>query len=515
MKRMKFFKYVGLVVGIGLLVTACKPNLLDTTNPNAQTTQTFWKTSQDAVKGTNAIYGALQLDGSYMRFCNTTADLRGDDTKADSPWNEMTDDGDFSLTATSLQVALIWKVMYEGIYRANQVLENVPNIQMDNNLKNRLLGEAHFLRGLFYFHLVKFYHNVPLITHTAQSQKDYLQAQAPPDSVWMQIESDFQAAIPALPLKYSGNDVGRATKGAAEAYLGKAYLFNKQWQKASDEFKKVIDSGVYGLVANYRDNFTTADENNKESIFEVQFSRSVGGTAIGWQSPPQPDWGQTQARSITYAPTGFGWADIEPTRILFNEFKKDTTVTGGVDPRLPASLFYNYPGETVYGVPFKQAYPGADSTDIFWRKYENDTPGGNEFDARSGINIRLMRYADVLLMYAEAQNNLGNTSVAYTYVQKVRDRAELPDLQTIKPGMNQQQMQDQIAHERFLELNGEEHRFDDIVRWGWLKDPAKLKWLQQRDPEFNGYVPGREYLPIPQSEIDVNPKLHQNQGYGS
>lgn len=510
---MKFYKFVGLIIGITVLSTACKPNLLNVTNPNAQTTQTFWKTSQDAVRGTNAIYEVLQLDGGYMRFSNTVPDLRADDTKADSPWIEMTDTGDFSMPATSLGAQLIWKVYYEGIYRANQVIENVPGIKMDANLKARLLGEAHFLRGLYYFNLVKYYHNVPLVLHTVKSQKDYLVSQAPADSVWMQIESDFKAAIPVLPLKYSGNDIGRATKGAAEAYLGKAYLFNKQWQDAANEFKKVIDSGVYGLVANYRDNFTSTDENNKESIFEVQFSRNVGGTVIGWQSPPYPDWGQTQARSITYAPTNFGWADIEPTRILYDEFRKDTTVTGGVDPRLKASLFYDYPGETVYGVPYKKEYPGADSTQIFWRKYESDTPGGNEFDARSGINIRLMRYADVLMMYAEAENDLGNTNTAYTYVQMVRARADLPDLKTVMPNMDKQQMQDEIAHERFLEFCGEGHRFDDIVRWGWLNDPTKLAWLRQRDPEFDGYVKGREYLPIPQSELDVNPKLKQNPGY--
>ncbi len=515
MKTKATFALMALILGVCAFLASCDKNLLNVQNPNAQTTGTFWKTKEDAVKGTNAIYQILQLDGSYVRFSNSTADLRGDDTKADSPWNEMTDCGNFSLPATSLQVGLIWRVYYEGVYRANQVLENVPNIDMDANLKARLLGEAHFLRGLYYFHLLKFYHNIPLVLHTTQSQKDYLVSQAPPDSVWMQIESDFSAAASALPETYPSSDIGRATKGAAEAYLGKAYLFTKQWQNAADEFKKVIDSGVYGLVKNYRDNFTTADENNKESIFEVQFNRDVGGTETSWQSPPTPNWGQTQARTITYAPTGFGWADIEPTKALFNAFQQDSTVDGKPDPRLRASLFYNYPGETVYGVPFKQEYQGADTNKVFWRKYESDTPGGSEIDGRSGINIRLMRYADVLLMYAEAENNLGNTDAAYTYVQMVRDRANLPDLRTEKPGMNQQQMQDQIAHERFLELNGEEHRFDDIVRWGWLKDPAKLKWLQQRDPEFKGYVPGREYLPIPQSELDVNPKLHQNPGYGS
>lgn len=512
---MKFSSVKILVIVLVILgfLNSCDSDLLNQPNPNAQTTQTFWKTKEDAIKGTNAIYGALQLDGSYMRFANTVPDLRGEDTIADSPWNVMTASGDFSLTATMLPVRLMWKVFYEGIFRANQALENIPDIEMDQNLKARLLGEAHFLRGLYYFQLLKLYHNIPLVLHTAQGPEDYDVPQADPDSVWAQIEKDFKAAAPALPKSYSGDNIGRATKGAAESYLGKAYLFNKQWQKAADQFKKVIDSGEYGLVDNYRDNFTTKNENNKESIFEVQFSTSAGGNVIGWQAPPSSAWGETQARSITYAPTGFGWADIEPSRTLYNEFKKEKTVNGKPDPRLRASLFYDYPGETVYGVPFDSAY--TDTTKIFWRKYESDTPGGSEIDAKSGINIRLMRYADVLLMYAEAENNMGNTPIAYRYVQKVRDRANLPDLSTTKPGLTKQQMQEQIAHERFLELNGEEHRFDDIVRWGWLQDPQKLNWLQQRDPEFNGYSKGREYLPIPQTELDTNPELHQNKGYGS
>ncbi|HYW33972.1 MAG TPA: RagB/SusD family nutrient uptake outer membrane protein [Balneolaceae bacterium] len=513
MKSSSYIISIVLVLLISFFLSSCDKSLLNTHNPNQPTTKTYWKTKKQAIKGVNAVYGALRVDGSYKRFTNTVADLRAEDTEADSPWNVMTASGDFKLTATMLPVRLIWKAYYEGIFRANQVFEHVPNISMDNTLKQRLLGETHFLRGFFYFNLLKFYHNVPLVLHTAKGPQDYDVPQSPPDSVWAQIEKDFKKAIPALPMRYDKANKGRATKGAAEAYLGKAYLFTKKWKEAAKEFKKVIDSGRYGLIKNYRANFTSKDENNKESIFEVQFSKTAGGSANCWQVPFGSGCGITQARSITYAPTGFGWADIQPTHTLLNVFKNEKTVNGKPDPRLRATLFYNYPGETVYGVPFKQEYSGKDSTDVFWRKYESDTPGGNEFDAKSGINIRTMRYADVLLMYAEAENNLGHTATAYKYVQKVRDRANLPDLRTVKPALSQKQMQAQIAHQRFLELAGEGHRFDDIVRWGWLKNPKKLKWLQKRDPEFNGYVPGHEYLPIPQSELDVNPKLKQNPGY--
>ncbi|MCW3109115.1 MAG: RagB/SusD family nutrient uptake outer membrane protein, partial [Segetibacter sp.] len=152
--------------------------------------------------------------------------------------------------------------------------------------------------------------------------------------------------------------------------------------------------------------------------------------------------------------------------------------------------------------------------DLFSSKYENDQSGrADEFDWRSGINERIMRYADVLLMYAECLNEMGQPAAAYPHIQKVRARAGLADLATVKPNMTQQEMREQLAHERFLEFPLEGHRFDDIRRWGWLQDPAKLALLKQRDPEFATYLPGREYFPIPQSEIDNNPGFKQNTGY--
>ncbi|WP_278019928.1 RagB/SusD family nutrient uptake outer membrane protein [Flavobacterium ginsengisoli] len=412
-----------------------------------------------------------------------------------------------------------YETYYQGIYRANQVLTNVPGIDFeDEALKNRIIGQAYFLRGLFFFHAVNMFKNVPLPTELAVYYPQKTQEEG-----WAQVISDFKVAAELLPNSYTGisgldaGQKGRATKGAALGYLGKAYLFTKDFSNAKTTFKQVIDLGVYSLVANYRDNFTTANENNSESLFEVQFSRDAGGVDLGWGGAPASGWGKTSARAITYAPRAFGWTDVQPTWALFNEFKEEKTKTGADDPRLDATIFYNKPGGMqLYGKDFATFYASspADLNDLFCRKYQNsDGQFADEYDWRSGINERLLRYADVLLMYAECLNETGDTPGAYTYIQMVRDRVNLPDLATTKPGMSQAQMREQIGHERFLEFPLEGHRFDDIRRWGWLQDPTKLAWLKSRDAEFNSYTAGREYFPIPQLEMDNNPGTIQNDSY--
>jgi tetratricopeptide (TPR) repeat protein len=509
------------VLLITLLFTfGCQKNVLDTVNPNAQTTQTFWQTADDAVKGINAAYGSLIIDGSYMRFSQIIEVTRGDDATSNSPWDQIYNCGKFNLASSGFTSGIAWTAYYQGILRTNEVLFYVPKITMDANLKNRILGQAYFLRGLYYFHLADFYKNVPMPLTPAQSSSDYTVAQQPQAIVWQQVVNDFQAAIGLLPTSYASlnsvdNQVGRATQGAAMAYLGKTYLFTKNYTAAAQQFKAVIDMGIYSLMPNYYDNFFLNAENNAESIFEVQFSRSAGGTDLGWGGDPSSGWGRTSARAVTFGAASFGFGDVQPSQALYNEYLQETTTTGGVDPRLDVTMFYNKTGATLYGVNFATAYAGSSSLSALWcHKYENSDIGqANEYDWRSGINERLMRYADVLLMYAECLNEQGNTAAAYPYIQQVRARAKLANLAVVKPGLTQAQMRDQLAHERFLEFSLEGHRFDDIVRWGWLSDPTKLAFLKARDPEFNTYNPGREYLPIPLNEIQTNPGVVQNPSY--
>ncbi len=504
--------YLGLLAGTGLL-TSCSDQFLDIANPNEQTVETFWRNSSDAIKGTNAAYASLMLDGLYMRFGQALLDFRSDDTIGDSPWFELGNIGKFSLATNGLGPEITWLACYQGIFRANQVLDNIDAIDMDAALKNRLKGEVSFLRGLYYMHLITLYRNVPLILTVPQSADDYYPSQASPEAVWSQIISDLTYAQGVLPASYTGDDLGRATSGAATAYLGKAHFYNKRWSEAGAEFKKVIDSGVYGLMENYADNFTDQRENNKESIFEVQFNREAGGTVLAWGGAPLSTWGQTSARAITYGAENFGFSDCNPSPWILNEFQIEKTVDSLPDPRLRASIVYNYTGCTLYGVSYQTAY-GPNSNKIFPRKYQNADNGFvNEFDWRSGINERLMRYSDVLMMYAECMSEQGNSAVAATYVQLVRNRANLPNREAEFAGYSKEQFRELLAHERALEFCFEGHRFDDLMRWGWLNDPAKLNILKQRDSGFAGYIPGREYLPIPQLDMDTNPNLVQNPGY--
>ena len=521
MKHKIIFNYLAGFLSLAVVTTSCVDNedLLQV-DPNVETAGSFWKTDQDAIEGINAAYGSLLTDGTYMRSTPLLLDLKGDDTRSNSPWDAMYNVGRFNSNVSNSAIyGWAYETYYQGIYRCNQVLTNVPGIAMnDETLKNRILGQAYFLRGLYLFHAVNMFKNVPLPTEIA-----VYNPQKTNEEGWAQVIADFKAAADLLPASYdnvSGLDAGqkgRATKGAALGYLGKAYLFTKDFENAKTNFKKVIDLGVYSLVSNYRDNFTDKNENNSESLFEVQFSREAGGVDLGWGGAPASGWGKTSARAITYGPRAFGWTDVQPTWTLFNEYHDELTTSGAVDPRLDATMFYNKPGGMqLYGQDFATFYaanPG-DLNDLFCRKYQNsDGEYANEYDWRSGINERLLRYADVLLMYAECLNETGDTAGAYTYIQMVRNRVGLPNLSTAKPGLSQDGMREQIGHERFLEFPLEGHRFDDIRRWGWLENPTKLAWLKARDVEFNSYAAGREFFPIPQLEMDNNPGTVQNPSY--
>lgn len=518
--KYKIFNYIAIFFSLAVVTTSCVDNEdLTQIDPNNDAVDSFWKTDQDALEGVNAAYGSLLTDGTYMRSTPLLLDTRADDARTNSPWGSMYNVGHFNSNVADAAIyGWAFETYYQGIYRANQVLTNVPDIEFeDAALKNRILGQAYFLRGLYLFHAVNMFKNVPVPVDVG-----VYHPQKTNEEGWAQVIADFKTAAELLPNSYVGitgldaGQKGRATKGAALGYLGKAYLFTKDFTNARTAFKQVIDLGVYSLVSNYRDNFTTANENNSESLFEVQFSRDAGGVDLGWGGAPASGWGKTSARAITYAPRAFGWTDVQPTWALFNEFQEEKTKTGEVDPRLDATIFYNKPGTKLYGRDFAAFYassPG-DLNDLFCRKYQNsDGEFADEYDWRSGINERLLRYADILLMYAETLNETGDTPGAYTYIQMVRNRVNLPDLSVTKPGMSQDQMREQIGHERFLEFPLEGHRFDDIHRWGWLQNPAKLAWLKARDAEFNSYTAGREYFPIPQLEMDNNPGTKQNDSY--
>ncbi|MFC0317132.1 MULTISPECIES: RagB/SusD family nutrient uptake outer membrane protein [Olivibacter] len=514
-------RYIIALFLFSMLMVGCDKKL-DLNSQKQEQVETYWQTAEQASAGVIAIYNSLIQDGTYMRMMPALTDARGDDFVGDSPWGDLVQTGKFTVMSTSGPVEWVWSQWYQLIYRANQVLTFVPKIEMDQALKDRLFGQAHFLRGLAYFTLANTYKTVPVILTPPVDRQDYYPATASEEVLWQQIIDDLRAAVELLPISYStvsgpdANQTGRVTKGAAVGMLGKVFLYRKNWAAAAEQFRLLIEGptlNTYRLMTDYRDNFKPTNENNAESLFEVQFAdpETVGGTVFNYGGEPNANWKQVSSVGHTYAMDGFGYSDFLPTRGLYNEFKEERTIDGELDPRLLSTIASFEPGvsELAYGDVWKNP-----KSNIYPRKYTHDGIPGytneNNGVENSGINYRILRYADVLLMYAEALNELGQTDQAYPYIQQVRDRAKLPDLASVKPNMTQEQMRDQIAHERFLELAIEGIRINDIIRWGWLYDPDKLAKLKENDNDFDTWRAGKEYLPIPQRELDLNRNLLPN-----
>jgi starch-binding outer membrane protein, SusD/RagB family len=539
-------KLIYLITAFCFIAGGCDKKL-ERLNPNQLTTVDYWKTKEQAYAGSTAVYNALLVDGSYMRSFPGLTDSRGDDFTGDSPWLDLVLTGQFIIPTTSDPVFWIWREFYLVINRANQVIAYVTPYEesvLPAEEKKRILGQAYFLRALAYYNLATTFKTVPVITTPLIDPNDYSSPTATEEVLWNQIFADLTEAETDLPITYdnvTGLDVGqkgRATKGAAAGLLGKAYLYRKDYAKAAAQFEKFINGplkNVYSLMPDYRDNFRDTKENNSESLFEVQFTEGAG-TDVNWCCEPSSSWKQVQAISVTYGMEGAGFSDYLPTRWLYDEYKKEKTTDGKTDPRLLSTIASYEPGVgsvNAYGKPWHNflvenafllgrpaplpPYSSADSlflqSKIYPRKYTQDGIGngkGFEAAAESGINYRVLRYADVLLMYAEALNETGNTAGAYPYIQQVRSRANLAELSTVKPNMTQAEMRDQLAHERALEFAIEGQRINDIVRWGWLYDAGKLAELKTHDADFNTWTPGNEYLPIPQRELDLNKNLLPN-----
>ncbi len=340
-----------------LSVTACKKSLdLNIENPNRIDESNFWKTGADALQGINAVYGNFYRNGApYSRWLPYYMDVRSDDGYSTSPWNELRSISGLNITQYSFEVNIdTWAHHWRGVYRANQVITNVPGISMDETLKSRYIGEAKFLRAIYYYNLVTIWGNIPLVLEP--SQPNDKPSQVPQEQIWAQIEKDLTEAAAVLPTSYTGEDIGRATKGAAYAKLGRAHLQQKEYQQASDALAWLITgpgAAIYDLVPNYSDNFKHTTENNKESVFEVQFKMRPENTGedaatsnVGTSRPP------------FFAPPGHGFNDANMHRWVVHEFLKEKSASGGRDPRLAVTALYDSTDERgpaftlVYGFTF-------------------------------------------------------------------------------------------------------------------------------------------------------------------
>lgn len=509
---MKKILLYSTLLGALFFFNSCSEDELNLTNPNALTVDQFWKSPSDAEKGVNSVYAMFYKDGLWARWMYFRMDLTSDEGFSKSPWIELADWTRFNYVNYNFWEGHVvtYRDTYKAIFRCNQVLANVPAIEFaDAARKESLLAEAKFLRALHYFYAAELYENIPLVL--APSEPSDRPTQSTKEQIYAQVETDLNEAFAALPKTWNADNVGRPTKGAVKGLLAKLYMQQHKWNEAKTAMDYLINGeGVsYSLVSNYKDNFTDVNENNAESVFEIQFGgQRLGGTDEGANAAV------SNSRQQFFAPRSIGWSDGQARHWLVDLFKQEPNKNGGLDERLRHTLFYAQLqadfGDLTYGRTWQW-----DADEAWFRKGARDYYRNNE-DYYAQVNYRLIRYADILLMYAEALNELGQTAQAYQYVDMVRTRANMSPLATAHPeiGNNHDLFLARLKNERVLELCGESVRWLDLKRWGDLETQAAVDVIAQRDPDFNNFVVGKTIrLPLPQSEVDNNPNLQQNPGY--
>lgn len=532
---MKTYKISVILIFAIFLSSSCSDDFLELSNPNTFTVADFWKTEKDATLAINATYGGFYRNGSWSRWMYYRFDLSSDECSNVSPWVELQDWTKFKYFNYNFMEGNweLWADHYKAIFRSNQVLKNVPDIEFSSEeLKNRILGEAKFLRSLNYYDLALLWGNVPLIEEP--SNPDDLPPTTSQDEILDFIEKDLREAMEMLPENYSGDEKGRATKGAAKALLARALMLRHKWAEAKEQLNWLVTgagSQYYGLVQNWEDNFTHYNENNEESVFEIQFSEANQG---GWYEDV-PGRGVGSHRAQFFAPNGIGWNEADVRGWVVDEFLKEKRIDGQYDRRLlRTAWFYEqddyFPNDdnSIYGWKnpdgsrhwsaawdFESTNTGETGHRNLLRKYQNDYWRNYE-NYHGPINYRFIRYADVLLMLAECINNLEGPSNAVQYVNMVRARVNMPNLDVNYPEalQSKENFQARLEMERTLELCGESVRWADLMRWGYFDSNSKIDVLKSRDLDFSSFSVGKhKFLPIPQLEMDANPNLTQNNGY--
>ena len=454
-------KYILSILAITLMVS-CSGEFTDLAPISERNTEVFYKTASDMQIAVNSIYNVLKSDGCYNQSYWVMQELRSDNTFWDGTGlaEEITVFDKFSDISTSNVTEAAWVAGYLGISRANIVLSRINEIDMDAGLKDQLVGEALFLRSLFYYHLTVAFGNVPLVlTETASTAEGQSHTQVNAATIYSQIIPDLEEAESKLKQSYSGIDVGRATKGAAGTLLGKIYLTTGDKGSAATALQRVMGYG-YSLVPDYNNLWGADNEHNSESIFEIEFEGGFGDQGNSFTSQFHGDLSTTVTS---------GQRNI-PERDLVEAYEEG-------DLRFDALLAGVTPDNT--GWPIKYGIINDFS--------EDDAPN----------NWVVFRYADVLLMMAEAQ---GEGQGSYDLINQVRSRAGLAGIDASSPGS----FDDKLLQERRVELAFENHRWADLLRLG----KAESAMQAQGKP-----VNGKLLFAIPQRELDLNSSFSQNPGY--
>ena len=516
-----------IILFIGLCFSGCKKDFLELTPQGEMVYQNFFKTKTDALEALTGVYnmlgyevnavGVTGYDWVYGDIASDDAS-KGGENPADGP--DIQEISNFTVNGGDDLLSEGYKYLYEGIFRANLVLLNVPTItdsSLTTGVKNRIIAEAQFLRAFYYFRMNIIWNGVPLVT-TPLSSSQYKQPKATAAQIWAQIETDLKAAIPYLPHKnvaiasigYDPSvDMGRATVGAAEALLAKTYIFEGKWSDAKTMCENIINSTEYDLETNYRNNFKYTDgfKNGIESVFEIQ---QGNGFKVNYDAPY--NWAngdQGTGINIYQSPRGgdtkgFGGYGFNlPTVDLLNEFEPG-------DTRRKATVAMI--GDTIDGLVFSRSIV-----------YQNDTLAPVKYtiqrshwageDCEGPSDLKIIRYADVLLWHAEACAHLGDPgNAAEADLKKIRNRAGLSDYPT-DPRFTTDLLT-AIYHERRVELGMEGHRFFDLVRTNRAATVLHGTAMQNVEGKSNFVAGKNEYFPLPSVEISLSGgALVQNPGY--
>jgi len=491
---MKLKKYFSIAILVSLVI-ACSEDFLTKSPEDSINTSNFFQTEGDAISAINGAYQPLQWPKLYNMRIWTTDIMAGNSNvggEGGADGIETQDEANFVTASDNQGVLDLWRGPWPGILRSNIILQKVPGMNISESIKNRVLGEAYFLRAHYYFILVRFFGDVPLTLKPVEPGDDLRPFRTPKAEIYNQIILDLNQAISLLPPKeqYSGNDVGRASKGSAVGMLAKVYLTLGEWQKVTDLCDQAKSLG-YSLNANYGDNFSSSTENSNESLFEIQYVSDAG---MGfWNNENQSSWLScfTGPRSSNMVAGGWGWN--QPTQEFMDSYESG-------DVRKDVTLLYE--GCPKFdGKDYKKSYS---MTGYNLRKFLVPLSVISSSD-NSPLNFPVLRYADVLLMKAEALNELGRTTEAAAPLNEVRTRAGLGNV----TGLAKDAFRVKVLKERRMEMAFEGQRWFDLIRINngqYGIDFLKSIGKSNMSSKFL-------LFPVPQKERDANPNLTQNTGY--
>jgi len=477
------------LISTAIFTTSCKKSFLDVDPQGQQPAQQFWQTEEDATKAVNAIYANLRTWENVAFPALAIESMASDEadkgsTPTDAAFFDLYEN--FTVTTSEGSLQSFWTGQYQNITLCNQLINNIPGITMTETLKARYIAEAKFVRAYSYFRLVRAYGDVPLRLDLPSDAANYILPRSPKSEVYAFIEKDLTDAAAILPQSYPAVDLGRVTKGAALGMHAKVAMYQKKWADVLSYTNQVIGLG-YSLFPDFEKGFRTTNENNIESLFEIQ-AELVPGNAAASNS----QYSQVQGVGGV---TGGGWGFNNPSAVLAAAFEDG-------DPRRDATIIFR--GEIT---PQKDTIPTTVVNARYNQKsYVPFSQFVSGFNEGAQQNIRVLRFADVLLMNAEAANETGNPALALTSLNKVRLRARngltgiLPDVTTT----DQTALRLAIYKERQVELAMESDRYFDVLRQGRAAEVFGPK----------GWTTKNEVWPIPQNEIDLSGGvLTQNPGY--